>query len=87
MLSLNKTEVVEAWLSQIIKGPVIVTDGNDYPYVLAHVEELERQKSTHSSERDAVQVLPLGMPGGCQGKVYLWPSVPQGPDHESTRIC
>ena len=42
----NRIEIVEAWASQLIKGEVIVTDGDDNPYVFAHREQLERIRAT-----------------------------------------
>src|SRR5258708_5431345 len=36
LLHANRIEIVEAWASQLIKGAVIVTDGDGSPYVLAH---------------------------------------------------
>lgn len=81
----NRIEIVEAWASQLIKGEVIVTDGDDNPYAFAHREQLERIRATRSSNLDAAQVLSLAAPGvHLPGQVYLCSSVslppPQWPD-------
>lgn len=81
----NRIEIVEAWASQLIKGDVIVTDGDGQPYVFAHREQLERLRATRSSNLDAAQVLSLAAPGvHLPGHVYLCSSVslppPQWPD-------
>lgn len=85
ILHANRIEVVEAWASQVIKGPVIVTDNKGCPYVFAHSEQVEQMRASRSSQVGAVQVLSLAAPGmHLPGQVYLCPSIalppPQWPD-------
>src|SRR6266446_7018970 len=76
LLHANRIEIVEAWASQLIKGAVIVTDGDGSPYVLAHSEQLEQIRASRSSQPDAAQVLSLAAPGVHQhGQLWVlaWP--------------
>jgi sugar diacid utilization regulator len=76
VLHADRVEIVEAWASQIIKGTVIVTDNEHRPYVLTHSEQLEQIRASRSSQRDAVQVLWLAVPGVLlPGLIYLRPSI------------
>ncbi|HEU0002733.1 MAG TPA: helix-turn-helix domain-containing protein [Ktedonobacteraceae bacterium] len=80
ILYANRVETLEAWVSQIIKGTVIVTDGDGHPYVFAHTEELEQMREARDAEPDAAQVISLAAPGvSLPGKVYMWPSMPLPP--------
>ena len=80
VLHANRIEVVEAWASQLIKGPVIVTDGNGCPYVFAHSEQLEQIRASRSSQPEVAQVLSLAGPGvHLPGQVYLCSSIPLPP--------
>lgn len=80
ILHANRVEALEAWVSQLIKGRVIVTDSNDQPYVFAHSRQLEQLKASRESEGERAQVVSLAAPGvSLPGKVYLWPSVPLPP--------
>lgn len=85
VLHANQIEAVEAWASQVIKGTVIVIDGNGCPYVFAHSEQLEQVKVARRSQPDTVPVLSLAAPGvHLPGQVYLRSSMllppPQWPD-------
>ena len=80
LLHANRIEIVEAWASQLIKGAVIITDGDGSPYVLAHSEQLEQIRASRSSQPDVAQVLSLAAPGVHQPcQVYLCPSIPLPP--------
>lgn len=80
VLHANRIEVVEAWASQLMKGPVIVTDSDGCPYVFAHSEQLEQIKAARYSQPDAAQIISLAAPGVQQpGQIYLCPSVPLPP--------
>ena len=80
VLHANSIEAVEAWASQITKGVVIVTDGEQRPYVLAHSDQLEQIFASQTSQPDAVQVLSLAAPGvRLPGQVYLCPSIAMPP--------
>ena len=85
MLHANRIETLETWVSQFIKGAVIVTDSDRHPYVFAHGEQVEQMRASRDSEPDAAQVISLAAPGvSLPGKVYMWPSValppPSWPD-------
>lgn len=78
ILHVNRVETLEAWVGQLIKGEVIVTDSDSHPYVFAHTGQLEQIKA--SREPDEAQVITLAAPGvSLPGKVYMWPSVPLPP--------
>jgi len=80
ILHANRVETLEAWVSQLIKGRAIVTDGDDQPYVFAHSGQLEQLKASRDGEAESAQVVSLAAPGvSLPGKVYLWPSVPLPP--------
>jgi len=80
LLHANRVETLEAWVSQLIKGEVIVTDSDGHPYVFAHTEQLEQTTASHSPEPGAAQVISLAAPGvSLPGKVYMWPSIPLPP--------
>ena len=72
VLHANRIEAVEEWASQVVRGSVIVTDPDGYPYAATQSEHLEE---IHDRS-EAAQVLPLTAPGVARpGKVYLWPSI------------
>jgi sugar diacid utilization regulator len=76
ILHANHIGAVEMWACQLIKGPVIVTDNNGSPYVLAHSEVLEHMQAPNSEQADRTQVLSLVAPGvHLPGTVYLCPSI------------
>ncbi len=80
ILRANHIEAVEAWASQLIKGPVIVTDNNGSPYVLAHSDQLEVMQETESDRSGTTQIISLAAPGvHLPGTVYLCPSIPLPP--------
>lgn len=80
ILHANRVEMLEAWLSQLIKGRAIITDGADRPYVFAHSGQLEQLRAARHGEAEHMQVVSLAAPGvSLPGKVYLWPSVPLPP--------
>ncbi len=85
VLHANQIEAVELWASRIIKGAVIVTDGDGSPYVLAHSEQLEQIRSSLSVKPDAAQVLSLATSDAsdrnASGQVYLCPSIALPPDN------
>jgi sugar diacid utilization regulator len=80
ILHANRMESLETWISQFIKGTVIVTDSDGRPYVFAHTQELERMRATLDNSRDGIQVIPLSAPGvSSPGQVYLRSAVPLPP--------
>ncbi|WP_376795947.1 helix-turn-helix domain-containing protein [Thermogemmatispora sp.] len=80
LLHASRVEAVENWASQLIKGPVIVTDGSGKPYVLARSEELEQLRAERARQPEKVQVVPLALSGlERPGSVYLCPAVPLPP--------
>jgi len=82
VLHANRIESVETWARQLIKGEVIVTDGEGSPYALSHSEQLEQIRATRISQTDAMQVLSLAAPGvQLPGQVYLCPSISLPPAH------
>jgi len=85
VLHANRIETLEAWVSQYIKGSVIVTDNEGCPYVFTHAEQLEQVKVARYSQAEMAQVISLAAPGvSLPGQVYLCPSIslppPQWPD-------
>jgi len=83
VLHANQIEAVEVWASQLIKGGVIVTDGHNTPYVLAHSEQLEQIRSSLALKPGIAQVLSLATAEapGAAGHVYLSPSILLPPDN------
>ena len=82
VLHASQIEAVETWASQLIKGPVIVTDAQGCPYVLAHSKQLEQIRSARGSQGDTTQVLSLATSEGrSAGQVYLCPSLTLPPAH------
>lgn len=80
VLHANRVEAVEAWASQLVKGAVIVTDGDGYPYVFAHSEQLEQMKANRASQPETTQIISLTAPGvQSPGQIYLCPTVPLPP--------
>jgi hypothetical protein len=72
VLQANRIESFETWVSQFIKGTVIVTDGDGYPYVSSRREQLERLRASLDSSMDGVQVISLSAPDvSLPGQVYL----------------
>jgi hypothetical protein len=63
ILHANRVETLEAWVSQLIKGAAIVTDGDGHPYVFAHTEQLEQTRVSRGCEPDAAQTISLAAPG------------------------
>jgi len=77
LLHANRVETLEAWVSQLIKGEVIVTDSDSHPYVFAHTEQLEQTTASHSPEPGAAQVISLDARGvSCPEKVGVWTAYP-----------
>lgn len=80
VLHANRVEAVEAWASQLVKGMVIVTDGDGYPYVFAHSEQLEQIKANRDGSASATQIISLAATGvQAPGQIYLCPTVPLPP--------
>ncbi len=72
ILHANRIESLETWISQFIKGTIIVADGNGRPYVSARTEQLERLRASLDSPIDGVQVISLAASGvSLPGQVYL----------------
>src|SRR5262249_23303911 len=51
VLHANRIESLETWVSQFIKGTVIVTDKDGQPYVFAHTEQLEQMRAAFDRPR------------------------------------
>jgi sugar diacid utilization regulator len=80
ILHANRVETLEAWISQLIKGEVIVTDSDGHPYVFAHTEQWEQIQASRNPESDEAQVISLAASGvSLPGKIYMWSSVPLPP--------
>jgi hypothetical protein len=63
---------LESWISQFIKGTIIVTDSDGHPYISARREQLEHLRAAFDNSMDGVRVISLnasGMP--LPGQVYL----------------
>lgn len=72
----NQIEDVETWISQFIKGPVIITDSEDIPYIFAHSEQLAQMQVQSTDRSSGVQKLSLAAPGvNSPGQIYLHSSV------------
>ncbi|MBV9711974.1 MAG: helix-turn-helix domain-containing protein [Ktedonobacteraceae bacterium] len=81
----HRLEELESWVSQYIKGTVIVTDSHGYPYISARSEQLEHPRTAFSNSMDGVQVISLNASGmSSPGQVYLRSGValppPEWPD-------
>ena len=73
-------ESLEAWISQFIKGTIIVTDSEGHPYVVARTEELAQMRAAFDRPRDSVQIISLQAPGvAAPGQAYLRSSIPLPP--------
>jgi sugar diacid utilization regulator len=80
LLQADRLEAVEQWAEQMIRGPVIVTDGSGKPYVFARSEELERLRAERAQQPEKVQLLSLSIAGiEHPGQIYLRPSIPLPP--------
>ncbi len=72
ILQANHIENLEKWISQFIKGTIIVTDGDGHPYVFAKAKQLEHLRAANASSTDGIQVISLDAPGvSSPGQVYL----------------
>src|SRR5262249_35553531 len=72
VLHANHIENLETWISQFIKGTMLVTDSDGRPYVFARSKELEHLQDAASDSRDGVQVISLDAPGvSSPGRIYL----------------
>src|SRR5436305_4797400 len=68
----HRIEHLESWISQFIKGSMIVTDSEGHPYISAHSEQLERLRSACDNSIDGVQVISLNTAGvPLPGQIYL----------------
>jgi sugar diacid utilization regulator len=68
----HRLEELESWISQFIKGNMIITDNEGYPYVSAHCEQLERLRAVFDNSMDGVQVISLSASGvSLPGQVYI----------------
>ena len=68
----HRIEDLESWISQFIKGTIIVTDSEGYPYISAHSEQLEHLRAAFDNSMDGVQVISLNASGvPSPGQVYL----------------
>jgi hypothetical protein len=69
-------ENLETWISQFIKGPIVVTDSDGHPYVSARSEQLERLRAAFDNSMDGVQVIPLDTSDiPLSGRIYLRSSI------------
>jgi sugar diacid utilization regulator len=72
VLQANHIENLERWVSQFIKGTIIVTDNDGRPYVSTRAEQLERLRTAFERSIDGVQLISLGTPDlALPGQVYL----------------
>ncbi len=55
----QRLENLELWISQFIKGTMIVTDSEGHPYLSARSEQLERLRVAFEQSMDGVQVISL----------------------------
>jgi sugar diacid utilization regulator len=63
---------LESWVSQFIKGTMIVADSDGHPYISARSEQLERLRTAFEQRMDGVQVISLNASGvPLPGQVYL----------------
>jgi sugar diacid utilization regulator len=63
---------LESWVSQFIKGTMIVTDSDGHPYISARSEQLERLRDAFEHGMDGVQVISLNASGVLlPGQFYL----------------
>jgi sugar diacid utilization regulator len=72
----QRLEDLELWISQFIKGTMIVTDSEGRPYLSARSEQLERLRVAFEQSMDGVQVISLNasdMP--LPSQVYLRSSI------------
>lgn len=81
LLSSNQVRDVESWLERLIRGPAVVADMRDHPYVLGNAGRFERLRLSAESGRRP-QVIPLRSAGadGNHGRLYLWPSIDLPPE-------
>ncbi|TMC21658.1 MAG: hypothetical protein E6J34_09020 [Chloroflexi bacterium] len=79
-LRANHIESLETWVSQFLKGTVVVTDSGGHPYIAARSEQLASLRAGSDSSMDGVQVISLDAPGVCEpGQVYLRSAIPLPP--------
>jgi hypothetical protein len=68
----HRIEDLESWISQFIKGTIIVTDNDGHPYVSARSAQLEHLRTVLDSSMGNVQVISLKASGvPLPGQVYL----------------
>src|SRR5437763_667632 len=80
ILQANRIESLETWVSQFIKGTIIVTDNDGQPYVFARSQQLEHLRAAFANSTDGVQVLSLDAPGvPLLGQVNLRSGIPLPP--------
>ncbi len=80
VLHATRIENLENWTGQFIRGTVIVTNNEGYPYVQTRATQLEQLRVSLSNPTDAVQVLSLNAPGvSLPGQIYLRGSIPLPP--------
>jgi pimeloyl-ACP methyl ester carboxylesterase len=68
----HRIEDLESWISQFIKGTIIVTDSDGHPYISARSEQLEHLRAAFDNSMDGMQVISLNASGvPLPGQVYL----------------
>jgi hypothetical protein len=68
----RRIEDLELWVSQFIKGTIIVVDSDGHPYISAHREKLEHLRTAVDNSMDGVRVISLSASGvPLPGQVYL----------------
>lgn len=77
LLHSNQVQDVESWLEQLIKGPAILVDREERPYVLSNTDRFERLQQSSEGEGASPRVIPLveTEANSERGYLYMWPSV------------
>ncbi|TMC15743.1 MAG: hypothetical protein E6J34_21280 [Chloroflexi bacterium] len=76
----HRVEDLESWVSQFIKGPMVVTDSDGHPYISARCEQLERLRIAFANSMEGVKVISLNTAGlPLPGQVYLRSAIPLPP--------
>jgi hypothetical protein len=76
LLHSDQVRDIESWLERAIRGPAILVDCEEQPYVYSDTNSFERLNLSPDFDNRAAQTIPLAQSGADErGYLRIWPSV------------
>ena len=80
LLQSTRVQDIESWVERFVRGPAILTDVEERPYVLSKVDRFEELRRSSASNEAPPQTVALASHGASKrGHLHIWPFVPLPP--------